>query len=51
MVANVRPVAWVNVVGLVCDIGGTMWLALGLFIDEDDAIKLRLPHRAALIPE
>ena len=34
---------WVNVIGLACDIAGAAVLAWGLFIDEDDALKLGLP--------
>jgi hypothetical protein len=33
-------VEWVNVVGLACDIAGAAWLAWGLFISEDEALKL-----------
>jgi hypothetical protein len=32
--------AWVNVVGLTCDLVGAVWLALGLFISEDKALEL-----------
>lgn len=31
---------YVNVVGLACDIVGAIWLAWGLFLSKDDAIKL-----------
>jgi hypothetical protein len=33
-------VEWVNVVGLFCDLVGAAWLAWGLFIGEDEALKL-----------
>jgi hypothetical protein len=35
-------VQWVNVIGLGCDILGAAVLAWGLFIGEDDALKLGL---------
>jgi hypothetical protein len=33
-------VAWVNVIGLACDIAGTIVLSLGLILSEDEALKL-----------
>jgi hypothetical protein len=33
---------WVNVIGLACDLLGAAVLATGLFIDEDDALRLGL---------
>lgn len=32
--------AWLNVIGLACDVVGAVWLAWGLFLSEDDAIAL-----------
>jgi hypothetical protein len=34
---------WVNVAGLACDLLGAAVLAWGLFIDEDEALKLGVP--------
>jgi hypothetical protein len=39
-------VAWVNIAGLALDLVGAAWLAWGLFIDEDEALKLGLPEYA-----
>jgi hypothetical protein len=35
-----EAVAWVNVAGLLLDLAGAAVLAWGLFIDEDEALKL-----------
>jgi hypothetical protein len=45
--ANVRGMEWVNVIGLACDLTGAAVLALGLFISEDEALKLGLPPYAS----
>jgi hypothetical protein len=49
--ANLRRMEWVNVVGLACDLIGAGVLAWGLFIDEDEALKLGSPYWVNGTPE
>jgi hypothetical protein len=45
--ANLHGMEWVNVVGLACDLVGAAVLAWGLFIDEDEALKLGASYYVA----
>jgi len=42
---------WVNAIGLLCDLLGAAVLATGLFIGEDNALKLGSPYYVEGTPE